>query len=65
MPKDVQISKVVPDWDPPMNLPGYRPYRGAEPQGAATRVVDDDPHEQEADHLRRRRHHRTPGRPRS
>ena len=26
VPKDVQINKiVVPDWDPPMNLPGYQP----------------------------------------
>jgi len=27
LPKDVQTRKVVPDWDPPMNLPGYRPFR--------------------------------------
>jgi acetolactate synthase-1/2/3 large subunit len=27
--KDVQIKKVVPDWDPPMDLPGYRPVRKA------------------------------------
>jgi len=27
MPKDVQTKKIVPDWDPPMNLPGYRPFR--------------------------------------
>lgn len=26
VPKDVQEKKIVPDWDPPMNLPGYRPY---------------------------------------
>jgi acetolactate synthase-1/2/3 large subunit len=25
--KDVQIKKVVPDWDCAMNLPGYRPFR--------------------------------------
>src|SRR5438309_6345260 len=24
VPKDVQTNKVVPAWDPPMNLPGYR-----------------------------------------
>jgi acetolactate synthase-1/2/3 large subunit len=24
LPKDVQIRKVVPEWDPPMDLPGYR-----------------------------------------
>jgi acetolactate synthase-1/2/3 large subunit len=29
MPKDVQIKQVVPDWDGPMNLPGYRPLRKA------------------------------------
>jgi acetolactate synthase I/II/III large subunit len=25
VPKDVQIRSIVPDFDPPMNLPGYRP----------------------------------------
>jgi acetolactate synthase-1/2/3 large subunit len=31
VPKDVQLRQiVVQDWDPPMNLPGYRPYRRAE-----------------------------------
>src|SRR5947209_13599199 len=30
VPKDVQTRQiVVSDWDPPMNLPGYRPYRRA------------------------------------
>src|SRR5947208_9483366 len=30
VPKDVQIRQVeVPDWDPPMNLPGYHPFRRA------------------------------------
>jgi acetolactate synthase-1/2/3 large subunit len=30
VPKDVQNNKsVVADYDPPMNLPGYRPYRQA------------------------------------
>ncbi len=30
VPKDVQQREiVVTDWDPPMNLPGYRPYRRA------------------------------------
>ncbi len=23
-PKDVQVRQIVPDWDPPMNLPGYK-----------------------------------------
>jgi acetolactate synthase I/II/III large subunit len=30
VPKDVQVNEiVVTDWDPPMNLPGYRPDRKA------------------------------------
>jgi acetolactate synthase-1/2/3 large subunit len=29
VPKDVQLRAIVPDWDPPMNLPGYRPHRAA------------------------------------
>jgi acetolactate synthase I/II/III large subunit len=29
VPKDVQNKSIVPDWDPPMNLPGYRPDRRA------------------------------------
>jgi acetolactate synthase-1/2/3 large subunit len=29
VPKDVQNSKIVADYDPPMNLPGYKPYRRA------------------------------------
>ncbi|HZP02588.1 MAG TPA: biosynthetic-type acetolactate synthase large subunit, partial [Terriglobia bacterium] len=27
VPKDIQNKMIVPDWDPPMNLPGYRPER--------------------------------------
>lgn len=27
VPKDVQLRKIVPDYDVPMNLPGYRPHR--------------------------------------
>ncbi len=27
--KDVQVKKIVPNWDEPMNLPGYRPIRRA------------------------------------
>src|SRR5436190_901415 len=31
VPKDVQLREVVVrDWDPPMNLPGYRPHRRAD-----------------------------------
>ena len=29
VPKDVQNNKIIPDYDPPMNLPGYKPYRRA------------------------------------
>jgi acetolactate synthase-1/2/3 large subunit len=29
VPKDVQNNKIVPDYDPPMNLPGYNPFRRA------------------------------------
>jgi acetolactate synthase-1/2/3 large subunit len=29
LPKDVQLRSVVPDFDAPMNLPGYRPERHA------------------------------------
>jgi acetolactate synthase I/II/III large subunit len=32
VPKDVQEKKIVPDYDPPMNLPGYRPHRRASRQ---------------------------------
>jgi acetolactate synthase-1/2/3 large subunit len=32
VPKNVQMQTVVPDWDPPMNLPGYRPDRRASRQ---------------------------------
>jgi acetolactate synthase-1/2/3 large subunit len=29
VPKDVQQTSIIPDYDPPMNLPGYKPYRRA------------------------------------
>jgi acetolactate synthase-1/2/3 large subunit len=29
VPKDIQNQRIVPDYDPPMNLPGYRPERRA------------------------------------
>jgi len=29
VPKDVQNREIVPDWDVPMNLPGYKPHRVA------------------------------------
>src|SRR3954463_6656886 len=33
LPKDIQIQQiVVKDWDPPMNLPGYRPDKRASRQ---------------------------------
>jgi acetolactate synthase I/II/III large subunit len=41
IPKDVQLrTDVIPNWDPPMNLPGYRPYRIAEPKDLQ-RIVDE------------------------
>jgi acetolactate synthase-1/2/3 large subunit len=32
VPKDVQNAKIVPDYDPPMNLPGYHPEKRASRQ---------------------------------
>jgi acetolactate synthase I/II/III large subunit len=29
IPKDLQNNRIVPNWDPPMNLPGYKPARQA------------------------------------
>ncbi|MCI0640034.1 MAG: biosynthetic-type acetolactate synthase large subunit [Gemmataceae bacterium] len=29
VPKDLQNRAIIPDYDPPMNLPGYRPQRAA------------------------------------
>ncbi len=29
LPKDVQLKRIVPDWAPVMNLPGYKPFRRA------------------------------------
>lgn len=29
VPKDVQNNRIIPNYDPPMNLPGYRPDRRA------------------------------------
>jgi acetolactate synthase-1/2/3 large subunit len=29
LPKDIQQRSIVPDYDPPMNLPGYKPVRSA------------------------------------
>jgi len=40
VPKDIQNRQIVPNWDPPMNLPGYRPYRFAEPNDLH-RVVEE------------------------
>src|SRR5215207_6944981 len=40
LPKDVQLRQIpVTNWDPPMNLPGYRPYRYA-PAEELRPVVD-------------------------
>src|SRR5262249_33665229 len=32
VPKDVQLRPIIPNYDPPMNLPGYRPDRRASRQ---------------------------------
>ncbi|HEX3151522.1 MAG TPA: biosynthetic-type acetolactate synthase large subunit [Gemmataceae bacterium] len=40
IPKDVQQREIVPEWDPPMNLPGYRPTRTAE-KSDMLRIVDE------------------------
>src|SRR5215216_1203200 len=40
VPKDVQLNAIVPNWDPPMNLPGYRPYRPVD-RNQLQRVVDE------------------------
>jgi acetolactate synthase-1/2/3 large subunit len=32
VPKDVQNRVIVPDYDPPMRLPGYRPFHHAKPE---------------------------------
>src|SRR4051794_8774421 len=29
VPKDIQLKEIVPNYDPPMHLPGYKPYRRA------------------------------------
>jgi acetolactate synthase I/II/III large subunit len=40
VPKDIQVRAIVPDWDVPMNLPGYRPARVADRQ-ELHRVIDE------------------------
>lgn len=39
VPKDVQNRMVTPDWDAPMNLPGYKPFRKA-PRAELQPVLD-------------------------
>src|SRR5262249_30847307 len=39
VPKDIQEARIMPDLDPPMDLPGYNPYREAS-SPALRRVVD-------------------------
>jgi acetolactate synthase-1/2/3 large subunit len=39
IPKDVQNKLIVPDYDPPMNLPGYKPFYEAQP-GQIDKIVD-------------------------
>src|SRR5579884_271306 len=36
IPKDVQLATIVPNYDPPMSLPGYKPYRRARRQELET-----------------------------
>ncbi len=40
IPKDVQVREILPDWDQPMNLPGYRPSRITN-VAELSRVVDE------------------------
>ena len=35
VPKDVQNNVITPDYDPPMNLPGYHPDKRAKPEDLA------------------------------
>jgi hypothetical protein len=50
VPKDVQLQDVVPDWDPPMNLPGYQPQpQGRRPRSSGRREIRESA---QADHLR-------------
>ena len=39
VPKDVQMRQIVPDFDAPMNLPGYKPHRRASRQ-ELQRILD-------------------------
>src|SRR5882724_1613114 len=39
VPKDVQVRQIVPDFDTPMNLPGYKPYRRI-PRAELQRIID-------------------------
>ncbi len=57
-PRTCRSRTIVPDCDPPMNLPGYRPLPQGDARPNSKPVHRGDPREQEADHLRRRRHHR-------
>ncbi len=60
MPKDVQLATTVPDYDAPMNLPGYHvDDRRAKPEQIAP-GGGGHPRVEAAGDLRRRRHHRRP-----
>jgi acetolactate synthase-1/2/3 large subunit len=39
VPKDVQTRQIEPDWDTPMNLPGYKPHRRI-PREDLQRILD-------------------------
>ncbi|HVK10543.1 MAG TPA: biosynthetic-type acetolactate synthase large subunit [Gemmataceae bacterium] len=40
IPKDVQLREIVPNWDEPMNLPGYKPERITEVKDLQ-RIIDE------------------------
>ncbi|QVL34790.1 biosynthetic-type acetolactate synthase large subunit [Telmatocola sphagniphila] len=39
IPKDLQQKEIIPNWDPPMNLPGYKPFRAAE-RGELIKILE-------------------------
>jgi acetolactate synthase I/II/III large subunit len=40
VPKDLQNKEIVPNYDPEMNLPGYKPYRKPK-RAEAQRIIDE------------------------
>jgi acetolactate synthase-1/2/3 large subunit len=39
IPKDIQEAKIIPDWDPPMDLPGYKPSQATAPAEQVRQVA--------------------------